>query len=427
LENATFRQVFATRFADYLNTSLSEQSIFQRVNTIADAFRPEMPAHADRWDRSLSEWEWHVARLETYALERPEHVREHLLDHFDLDSTVYVNVDVYPADAGHIQVNTVIPSEFPWTGIYFSGMPITIRASPAPGYRLRNWEGIDYSESVVLRLDPSVATSITAIFEPDSSKSIVINEINYNSNTAFDPEDWVELYNNSMSMIDMSGWLLKDADDLHFFTIPNSTTLASGEYLILCRDTLRFKEHFPGIEGYVGNFDFGFDAAGERVRLMDTLGQSIDAVTYDDTSPWPTEPDGSGATLELKNPNFDNTIAGNWSYSSNHGTPGALNSSFSLLATRLTRSQPTVFTLAQNYPNPFNAATTIGYSIAEETRVILKVYDVLGRELGTLIDAVHPPGEYEQLFIAGQLASGMYFYLIQTKNYSEVKKMLLLK
>jgi hypothetical protein len=51
----------------------------------------------------------------------------------------------------------------------------------------------------------------------------------------------------------------------------------------------------------------------------------------------------------------------------------------------------------------------------------------LGRELGTLIDAVHPPGEYEQLFIAGQLASGMYFYLIQTKNYSEVKKMLLLK
>lgn len=427
LENESFRQVFVNRFADYLNTSLCEENIFQRVTDIADSFRPEMPAHADRWDRSISEWEEHVTRLETFALRRPEFVRQHLIDHFGMDSTANVSVDVFPAGAGQIQVNTIIPIEYPWTGIYFSGMPITLRVNPAPGYKLKNWNGIEYSEDMVVKVDPSQAALITAIFEPDPSKSIVINEINYNSDVAFDPEDWVELYNNSMSTIDMSGWLLKDADDLHSFTIPYSTTLAKGEYLILCKDTLRFKEHFPGIQAYVGNFDFGFDADGELIRLTDTQGHIIDAVTYDDTSPWPTEPDGNGATLELRNPNFDNSIAGNWSYSKNHGTPGALNSSFSLLATHADHSYPTGFSLAQNYPNPFNAATIISYTVMEEARVILKVYDVLGREIRTLVDAEHSPGKYEQQFLAGQLASGVYFYVINAKDYREVKKMMLLK
>lgn len=427
LENETFRQVFVTRFADYLNTSLSEESIFRRVNEIADAFRPEMPAHADRWDKSISEWEWHVARLETYALERPAYVREHLLDHFDLDSMVYVNIDVYPAGAGQLQINSLIPTEYPWTGVYFAGLPISLRASPAPGYKLSYWDGSDNAESMVLKMDPSQATSITAIFEPDSTKSMVINELNYNSNAAFDPEDWVELYNNSLSTIDMSGWMLRDSDDLHSFTIADGTVLASGEYLVLCKDTLRFKEHFPGIETYLGNFDFGFDAAGELVRLLDNQGQVIDALNYDDTSPWPAEPDGGGPTLELKNPNFDNTIAGNWSYSVYYGTPGALNSSFSLLATRPAESQPFRYSLAQNYPNPFNAATTIRYTVMRESRVVLKVYDILGREIRTLVDTEHAPGEYEQQFLAGQLASGIYFYTLVTRDFHKVKKMMLLK
>ena len=223
------------------------------------------------------------------------------------------------------------------------------------------------------------------------------------------------------------GWLLKDEDDTNAFMIPDSTTLASGEYLVLCKDTLKFKANFPGVRSYVGNFDFGFSADGELIRLMNAQGHMIDAVTYDDASPWPTEPDGHGPTLELRNPNFDNAIAGNWSSSDNHGTPGALNSSFSLLATRTPDAYPAGFALAQNYPNPFNAATIISYTVPAETRVILSVYDVLGREIATLIDAVHQPGEYEQLFLAGQLTSGIYFYVISAQDFREVRKMILLK
>ena len=62
-----------------------------------------------------------------------------------------------------------------------------------------------------------------------------------------------------------------------------------------------------------------------------------------------------------------------------------------------------------------------------ETRVVLKVYDVLGREIRTLVDAELLPGEYEQQFLAEQLASGLYFYILNTRDYREVKKMLLLK
>ncbi len=85
------------------------------------------------------------------------------------------------------------------------------------------------------------------------------------------------------------------------------------------------------------------------------------------------------------------------------------------------------FRLGQNYPNPFNPSTTISFSIKEAGQVTLKVYDVLGNEVSTLVNEVKQPGRYDVRFEAGNLPSGTYFYkLVQGKN-SEIKKLLLLK
>ena len=88
---------------------------------------------------------------------------------------------------------------------------------------------------------------------------------------------------------------------------------------------------------------------------------------------------------------------------------------------------PTVYALEQNYPNPFNPATTIKYSIAKQSNVTLKVYDMLGSEIATLVNEEKPAGVYEINFNASNLASGIYFYKIQAGSFVETKKMILLK
>lgn len=90
-------------------------------------------------------------------------------------------------------------------------------------------------------------------------------------------------------------------------------------------------------------------------------------------------------------------------------------------------SLPLNFELKQNYPNPFNLMTTIGYQISSDSQVIIKVYDVLGREVETLVNEVKQPGVYEINFDGSNLCSGVYFYKMQAGEYSNTKKMMLLK
>jgi len=98
---------------------------------------------------------------------------------------------------------------------------------------------------------------------------------------------------------------------------------------------------------------------------------------------------------------------------------------------------PTKFYLFQNYPNPFNPNTKIGFRIAKFGFVSLKVYDILGRDVATLVNEEKHPGYYEVKFSAkggsasggdgSALSSGIYFYKLNTGNYTSVKKMILMK
>jgi hypothetical protein len=88
---------------------------------------------------------------------------------------------------------------------------------------------------------------------------------------------------------------------------------------------------------------------------------------------------------------------------------------------------PTTFALKQNYPNPFNPSTAIGYQLAAPSRVSLKVFDVLGREIATLVNDVKPAGTYDAVWDARNVASGLYFYRLEAGTFIDMKKMLLLK
>jgi hypothetical protein len=88
---------------------------------------------------------------------------------------------------------------------------------------------------------------------------------------------------------------------------------------------------------------------------------------------------------------------------------------------------PLVFRLDQNYPNPFNPATTIRYTIPELEKVVLKVFNILGQEVATLVNEVQNRGTYQTTFDASQLASGIYIYRLQAGSFNEVKRMMLVK
>jgi hypothetical protein len=88
---------------------------------------------------------------------------------------------------------------------------------------------------------------------------------------------------------------------------------------------------------------------------------------------------------------------------------------------------PATFKLEQNYPNPFNPSTTISFSIPFSAFTSLKVYDILGNEVASLMSEEKLAGEYNITFDASALTSGVYLYRLNAGNFSAMKKMILLR
>ena len=88
---------------------------------------------------------------------------------------------------------------------------------------------------------------------------------------------------------------------------------------------------------------------------------------------------------------------------------------------------PADYVLEQNYPNPFNPSTTIKFGVPEKSNVVLTVYNSLGAEVATLVNEVREAGSYEIQFNASNFSSGIYYYRIASGNFTEIKKMILLK
>jgi hypothetical protein len=88
---------------------------------------------------------------------------------------------------------------------------------------------------------------------------------------------------------------------------------------------------------------------------------------------------------------------------------------------------PSSVILRQNYPNPFNPTTRISYTLPRTAKVELKVYDVLGRDIATLVDRLQPAGEHTTPFEAGHLPSGLYFYQLTAGDFVQTRSMILMK
>jgi hypothetical protein len=266
--------------------------------------------------------------------------------------------------------------------------------------------------------------------------NVFINEFlasnnNVNTDEYGDHDDWIELFNDNNYPVNIGGFYITDKlsspykYQIPFYDAVKTTIPAKGHILLWADDQVS--------QGIL-HVSFKLDKAGEEIGIVQILeGETlfIDSLTYSEQSnniSYGRYPDGSS----------------NWIY---FNLPTPADSNKTLTDIRDEINLPTEYSLSQNYPNPFNPTTKIKYTIPTSPSlplltkeragvrfVTLKVYDVLGREVATLVNEEKSPGVYEVEFNGANLSSGIYLYRLQTTpsgeqagDFSAVKKMILLK
>ena len=183
------------------------------------------------------------------------------------------------------------------------------------------------------------------------SVDIVINEIMYHPYHLYNwpedvnPEDireeYIELFNKGVSLVNLSGWRFSNGVD---FAFGNDVTIGSGQYLVVAADVATFTAKYPLVTNVIGGWEGRLSNSGEAIELIDDMDVAIDRVRYADEGDWAVrelgpvdyfhrgwrwsdEHDGGGKSLELVNPALPNEYGQNWAASlDNGGTPGKANS-----------------------------------------------------------------------------------------------------
>ncbi len=342
LDNPDFHNRFIQRCADLLNTTFHPQRVQETLAHMADVIRPEIPAHLDRWSWTgitqrdfgvphqaettpfnSNTWEANLSVLSNFGASRPDKLRQDCIDHFQLTAGLgTLQLETDPPGAGLIQLNSITPTNLPWTGTYFVDIPNTLQPIPTPGYRFVSWcPGSAPSTSFTLNttIQANATNTFIAHFEPAPTNpatppELTITEIQYHPAETADSGDWIQLHNPTTNPVNLTGWIFRDNEDQHAFLLPD-TTLQPNDSLVLCEEEHRFRIYHDASRPVAGSFQFGLNNSGDTLRLYRPNGTLALAVSYDDLAPWPPEADGTGRTLQLIHPQADPTLPQSWTAS----------------------------------------------------------------------------------------------------------------
>jgi hypothetical protein len=203
-------------------------------------------------------------------------------------------------------------------------------------------------------------------------------------------------------------------------------TVAPNSFVVLASNAVKFNELY-GFAPF-GEFEGQLDNGGERVTFINSVGDTVINFKYSDDAPWPAEADGLGYSLVSKSisgqGNPDTSIY--WAVSGViNGSPGADDAVSGV--EDIVDFIPSEYRLLQNYPNPFNPVTNIVFSMPVSGQAELKIFDILGREVTTLVNEVISAGEHSIQFNAASLASGVYYYRLKVNDFTCTNKMVLLR
>lgn len=177
LANDTFRINFINRFADLMNTNFLPSRIISQIDQMAAVIAPEMNNQYFRWKAPLDngDWQYHLNKEKNFAIQRPAFQRTHIRNKFSISTNVNVTLDVSDAAQGYVKMNTITlqngtpgitGNPYPWTGVYFHNIPVTVKAIPLSGYQFSHWSGASSSTEAEITLSPTTDISLTAHFTP---------------------------------------------------------------------------------------------------------------------------------------------------------------------------------------------------------------------------------------------------------------------
>lgn len=402
VQNNEFKNMFINKFADELNTRFLPTKVVAHINSVIEGKDSEIVNHYDRWSDYVENWDWsgQIQNMRTWANERPNYMRQHIMSKFNILATHQITVENYDNDKGYIRLNSLELKDSYWSGIYFQGIPVKLVAAPLKGYRFSHWSGASTSTEPEIELSLLEATSVEAHFE--EAEDIVINEINYNSSATNNSADWIELYNPRSESMDLSNWVFKDDDDNHSFVLPEGTIIFPKDYLIISRDTVQFKTVYPDVDYKVGNFDFGLGSTSDAARIFDNNGILRDEVNYNSVAPWPTTANGQGGTLELISPDLDNSLPESWNSVNTNGSPG-------LGTDGSVGIENSNFTEFIRYSNPFTDILEVDFELKNSTQLSIALYDTKGSILHRFENKRYQAGIHQISADLSHLKNGVYF------------------
>ena len=269
-----------------------------------------------------------------------------------------------------------------------------------------------------------------SIIDNSSSGGEIISE-NFDG-TQFPPNGWSQTIVNSSNTW-KSGNPAENSFNFVDGTNVNSAIcpwVAADQNEWLKTPILSFPNDAISLEFYAGYSTSWLNAATIKLNISTDGGTNW-------TKIWEAENDGNGwqwrkTAIDLSSYSNNSNVVLGWQYIGNDGDLAGIDNikitygTVDVKENNLTQI-PSDFSLSQNYPNPFNPSTTISYQIPEKCFVNLKVYDILGNEVITLVNGQKQAGSYQINFDASNLSSGVYVYQIIADKFVKSKKMLLLK
>lgn len=302
LTNNNFKIQFINRMCDLLNSTYHYNHTSIVTDSTLTQYDNLMQEHVERWRYpsvatdlvtrsseipSLTRWNTIKNELQFYLTKRPSYQRKHMFNYFSLIDSSTITINVNDTLAGNVRINTLLINSklhgingptYPWNGIYFDSLPLTLEALPLPGFKFLYWQetGNTNAKQTVQLFGDSIFTAVFGIDSSFSPSSFIdINEIS-SSNASWikdefnEYDDWLELYNATNDTVDLSGYYL--SDDRTFltkFTIASSAQskiAPHGFHLYWCDNQI--------IQGEK-HCNFSLSSFGETVYLTHPDGNTI--------------------------------------------------------------------------------------------------------------------------------------------------------
>ncbi|NUY80130.1 putative Ig domain-containing protein [Flavobacterium sp. MAH-1] len=225
LQNEGFKNYFINRFADMMNSHYLPANVIAKLNAMKDGIFAELPAHTQRWSAfDMGDFDWYMNYETDFANQRPAFQRNHIRNKFSIANNITATLNVSDNDHGYIKINTlelqpglpgVSATPFPWSGIYFSNIPVKLTAIAKPGYVFSHWTGVSTATTAEITVTSAANFNATAVFVPEG----------------FAVEQSVPVY----------FWMMNTA-------IPNDTPLTSlnSSYEVLPNTTISYSSSLAG-------------------------------------------------------------------------------------------------------------------------------------------------------------------------------------